>query len=64
MPADPDEPGEQPAEPIVVVRPLIPPWPELEAALREVVESQVLTNDGPQVRGVIAARTASGSMVR
>jgi dTDP-4-amino-4,6-dideoxygalactose transaminase len=34
---------------IVVVRPVLPPWQRLEAALREVYDSQILTNDGPRV---------------
>jgi dTDP-4-amino-4,6-dideoxygalactose transaminase len=37
-------------DPLVVVRPLIPPWEVLRPALQEVFDSQVLTNDGPRVR--------------
>jgi dTDP-4-amino-4,6-dideoxygalactose transaminase/SAM-dependent methyltransferase len=40
----------KPAEPIVVVRPVLPVWEKLSPALRGVVDSQVLTNDGPRVR--------------
>jgi dTDP-4-amino-4,6-dideoxygalactose transaminase len=36
-------------DPIVVVRPVLPPWERLETALREVYDSQILTNDGPRV---------------
>jgi dTDP-4-amino-4,6-dideoxygalactose transaminase len=35
---------------IVLVKPLIPPRDRIQAAVREVLDSGVLTNDGPQVR--------------
>jgi dTDP-4-amino-4,6-dideoxygalactose transaminase len=43
---------------VVVVRPLIPPAPALMAALLEVFDSQILTNDGPRVRRLEALLSA------
>ncbi|HET9144247.1 DegT/DnrJ/EryC1/StrS family aminotransferase [Actinophytocola sp.] len=45
-------------DPIVVVRPLLPAWQTLGPALGEVIESQVLTNDGPRVRRLEALLSA------
>lgn len=42
----------------MVVRPLLPPWSTLSAAFHEVVESQILTNDGPRVRRLEALLSA------
>src|SRR5213080_877881 len=44
--------------PIVVVRPLIPPWDKLSAAVLEVIDSRVLTNDGPRVHRLEAMLSA------
>src|SRR5256886_15355739 len=46
------------SHPIVVVRPVLPPWENLQSALAEVVESHVLTNDGPRVRRLEALLSA------
>jgi dTDP-4-amino-4,6-dideoxygalactose transaminase len=43
---------------IVVVRPLLPPWEVLGDALEAVVDSQILTNDGPRVRRLEALLSA------
>jgi dTDP-4-amino-4,6-dideoxygalactose transaminase len=47
-----------PGDVIVVVRPLLPPWAVLGAALEDVVQSQILTNDGPRVRRLEALLSA------
>jgi dTDP-4-amino-4,6-dideoxygalactose transaminase len=47
-----------PGDVIVVVRPLLPSWEVLGAALEEVVRSQILTNDGPRVRRLEALLSA------
>jgi dTDP-4-amino-4,6-dideoxygalactose transaminase len=43
---------------IVLVRPLLPAWAKLRSALFEVVQSQMLTNDGPRVRRLEALLSA------